>query len=60
VFLDNNSLALARYKVDRDGYFQSKYGWEAPHLVFTSQAPWSLYFAFESYYNSVWRDAATL
>jgi pyrimidine deaminase RibD-like protein len=60
VFIDNSTLAVSRYKVDRDGYFESKYGWEAPHLVLTSDAPWSLYYPFESYYNTVWKSAKAL
>jgi len=54
VFIDDSMLAVSRYKIDKEGYFQSKYGWEAPHLVIDSTAPWSLYDAFELYYQQIW------
>jgi len=60
VFIDDQLLALSRYKMDKEGYFQSRFGWEAPHLVIHAEAPWSLYEAFEMYFQQVWETAQDL
>lgn len=60
VFIDDQTLALSRYKMDKEGYFQSRFGWEAPHLVINADAPWSMYEAFEIYFQQVWETAQDL
>lgn len=60
IFVDRSKCVVARYKIDGDGYFQSKYGWEAPHLLFDADAPWSLYDPFERYFESIWESAKPL
>ena len=60
VFFDGQILALSRYKLDHDGYFESKLGWDAPHLVISSTPRWSLYETFEDYYNSIWNRSMDL
>lgn len=60
VFIDDQTLALSRYKTDKEGYFQSRFGWEAPHLVIKADAPWSMYEAFEIYFQQVWETAQEL
>lgn len=60
VFIDDQLLALSRYKMDKEGYFQSRFGWEAPHLVIRADAPWSLYEAFELHFQQVWDIAQAL
>jgi len=60
VILDNDELALSRYKIHQEGHFESKYGWENPHLVFNSKAPWSFAYAFELYYKEEWQQAKSL
>lgn len=54
VFIDDQILALSRYRISRDGYFQSKFGWEAPHIVIRAGTPWSLHDAFELYFRQLW------
>lgn len=60
VFIDDKILAVSRYKIDKEGYFQSKFGWEAPHIIVDSSAPWSLYSAFELYYEQIWDGSKDL
>jgi len=60
VFIDDRMVAVSRYKLDKAGYYQSRFGWEAPHLVIDSSAPWSLYDAFESFYDQVWNTSIDL
>jgi hypothetical protein len=60
VFINDHILAISRYKFDKEGYFQSKYGWEAPHIVIDSTAPWSLYAAFELFYEQMWNRSKDL
>ncbi len=57
VFLDQQTVAVARYRVDREGYFQSKFGWDAPHVAITANAPWSFYEPFERYFEQIWESA---
>ncbi|MDD5312323.1 MAG: hypothetical protein PHO26_04735 [Dehalococcoidia bacterium] len=54
VFIDDKTVAVSRYKLDKESYYQSRFGWEAPHLVIHADAPWSLYDAFEYFYEQVW------
>lgn len=54
VLIDDKTLALSKYRIDREGYFQSKFGWEAPHLIIDASAPWSFYDPFDAYYQQVW------
>lgn len=58
IFIDGKILAVSRYKLDKKGYFQSKQGWDAPHLVIEENAIWSLYEPFLSYYNFIWDTIA--
>jgi hypothetical protein len=60
VFIDDRIVAISRYKLDKEGYYQSRFGWEAPHLVIDSSAPWSLYDAFECFYDQVWNTSIDL
>lgn len=60
IFIDDTTLAISRYKIDQEGYFQSQYGWEAPHLVIRSDAPWSLYDAFATFFEETWRRSKPL
>jgi hypothetical protein len=60
VFIDETMLAVSRYKIDKRGYFASKYGWEAPHLLIDGAAPWSLYDAFDLYFHQVWDSSQCL
>ena len=60
IFFDGQTAAVSRYKLDRQGYFDSKHGWDAPHVVLSADAPWSLYHTFEDYYNSVWNRSQDL
>ncbi len=60
VFIDGHTVAVSRYKLDRDGHFQSKQGWDAPHLVFGSESHWSLYDTFDDYFTSVWNRSTDL
>jgi hypothetical protein len=60
ILLDRRQCVIARYLIDQHGYFQSKYGWEAPHIAFSADAPWSLYVPFEHYFDAAWESAAPL
>lgn len=60
VFIDGKIVALSRYKIDKEGYFQSRFGWDAPHLVIDAGADWSLYDAFELYYEQMWKASVDL
>lgn len=60
VFIDNELVAVSRYKYNKEGYFQSKYGWEAPHLVIESKSCWSFYDPFEAYFHQSWTNAKPL
>jgi len=60
ILADHRSCVVARYKIDKAGYFQSKYGWEAPHMKFNSDANWSLYDPFERYFEFVWEHSMSL
>lgn len=60
VFIDDSLLAMSRYKIDMEGYFQSKFGWDAPHLVISRKSDWSLAYAFEMYYVDEWLRAKNL
>lgn len=60
LFVDEQILALSRYKIDQEGYFQSQYGWEAPHLVIEASAPWTLYDAFAIYFEEIWNRSKPL
>lgn len=60
MFIDDRFLALSRYRIGGRGQFQSKRGWEAPHLILSSDSPWSLYDAFESYFYQVWDNSRSV
>jgi len=60
VFLDERIAAVSRYKIDKEGYFQSKQGWDAPHIEIDSTAVWSMYQAFELYFQQVWDSSQKL
>lgn len=60
VFFDGHTLALSRYRLDHHGYFESKQGWDAPHLVISSTPSWTLYETFEEYFNNVWNRSTDL
>lgn len=60
VFLDHSRLAVSRYQPDTEGYIASRFGWEAPHLLLTAEAPWSLYSAFALYFEQTWTAARPL
>jgi hypothetical protein len=57
IFIDNDKLALTRFKLDYKGYFQSERGWDAPHLIIESKSFWSLYDPFIRYYDLRWGQA---
>lgn len=57
IFIDDKILAISCYKIEKEGYVQSKFGWSAPHLVIDSNSPWSLYISFELYYGQIWDSA---
>jgi len=57
IFLDGNTLVVSRYKTDREGYSKTKFGWEAPHMVLSTNKTWSLFDAFDLYYDQVWENA---
>lgn len=54
IFLDERSVAVSRYKLDKEGHFESKFGWENPHLIISSDKDWSLYHPFEQYFYYIW------
>ena len=60
IFVDGQTLALSRYKLDHEGYFDSKQGWDAPHLVIASSSRWSLYETFEDYFNNIWNRSTDI
>jgi hypothetical protein len=60
VFIDGNIVAVSRYRIDKERYLQSRFGWEAPHLIIQSSSIWSLYEAFELYYLQAWDRAQDL
>jgi hypothetical protein len=60
VFIDGRTAAISRYKLDREGHFASKQGWDAPHLVLDGNSPWSLYDTFEEYFTGVWNRSTDL
>ena len=60
ILIDELTLALSRYKLDRQGHFESKYGWEAPHIVISATTSWSFYWAFEHYYLNLWNSSIDL
>ena len=60
VFFDGQNLAVSRYKLDHEGYFESKQGWDAPHLVISSAPTWSLYDTFEEYFNNIWNRSTDI
>lgn len=60
VFIDNNELALSLYKITKQGHFESKYGWAVPHLMLVPQRPYSLYDAFELYFQHVWSSSVDI
>lgn len=57
IFIDGKTLAVSRYKIDQEGYYRSKYGWEAPHVLVGVDGQWSLYDAFDLYFDQVWEKA---
>jgi hypothetical protein len=60
IFIDEQILAISRYKLDREGHFKSKFGWEAPHVVITSNADWSLFDSFEHQFHAIWDNSKDL
>lgn len=61
IFMDNNLLAISRYKLDGSNYIKTKRGWEAPHLVIEAdQGDWSLYDPFVSYYETIWKKSTDI
>ena len=61
IFMDNTIAAVSRYKLDKNNYIKSNQGWEAPHLVITSEGcEWSLFEPFLSYYQHVWDEATDI
>lgn len=60
VFIDDKEVAVSRYKIDSQGYFKSKSGWEAPHLIIKPGTNWSLYEPFEQYFHDVKSSSVSL
>lgn len=56
-FLDDTELALSRYQLTSERHYQSKWGWEAPHVIVTNGGDWSLYPCFERYFQDLWQTA---
>jgi hypothetical protein len=54
VFIDGKCLALSRYHSEREEYYKSRFGWDAPNLLFDADSPWSLFDAFALYFGEVW------
>ncbi len=42
IFIDGKELAVSTYKLDKEGHFKSRFGWDNPHLVLDANSPWSL------------------
>jgi hypothetical protein len=60
IFIDEETLAVSRYKLDREGHFNSKFGWEAPHVIITTNADWSLFYSFEKFFHTIWGKSKEL
>lgn len=60
IFIDEKILAISRYKLDREGHFSSKFGWEAPHVIVTANADWSLFYSFEQLFHTIWSKSKDL
>lgn len=60
ILMDESIVAVSRYKLDKEGYFESKKGWENPHVVFTADSKWSFYDPFEHYYHNIWDSSQDL
>lgn len=60
IFIDAQIVAVSRYKLDAAGHFNSKQGWDAPHLEISATPRWTLYETFDEYYNQVWNRSTDL
>lgn len=57
VFIDERRVVFSTYRIDEEGYARSKDGWKAPQMLISREPPWSMYTAFERYYNECWENA---
>lgn len=62
VFVDETELVFAPYRFYGNRVFSEQFGFESPQLKIKrdSQAPWSLYDAFEQHFEQLWNSATTI
>jgi len=59
VLIDQSIVSFSPYLMD-PGQGRARTGWEAPHIVLDSTAPWPLAHTFETLFNETWRTATPL
>jgi hypothetical protein len=59
-FMDDQQLAISRYQFSREQYEKYEHGWDSPHLIINSNAEFTFYSVFESYFMREWQDAINL
>lgn len=58
--MDDQQLAISRYQFSREQYEKYEHGWDSPHLIINSNAEFTFYSVFESYFMREWQDAINL
>lgn len=56
-FMDNQKMALTKYHYQKDEYEKYNKGWNSPHLIINSNAPFSFYNVFEKNFLNEWEDS---
>lgn len=59
-FMDDQQLAISRYQFSKEQYEKYEHGWDSPHLIINSNAEFTFYSVFESYFMREWQDAVNL
>lgn len=59
-FMDDQELAISRYQFSKEQYEKYEHGWDSPHLIINSNAEFTFYNVFESYFKKEWQDAVDL
>ena len=59
-FMDNQKMALTKYHYQRDEYEKYNKGWDSPHLIINSNAPFSFYNVFEKNYLNEWENSTDI
>ena len=56
-FMDDQKMALTKYHYQKDEYEKYNKGWNSPHLIINSNAPFSFYNVFEKNYLNEWDNS---